>query len=161
MIPSISIDARVANARFSGMPEQVRANLRRVLPQLAKELGSAVERNVANNLKSHVNLKVTKQLVENPKTIYARVSLDWTGPAAKKLVPFWLEEGTKPHVIQARNAKVLAFYWDKIGGMFFGPKVNHPGTRAYKLFQTAYDAQKANIRLQIELAVKEAMGKKV
>jgi hypothetical protein len=155
MIPSITIDVSVANAKLGGMPEQVRNNLRRTLPNLAKRLGAAVETNMGV-LQSHNRLKVTKQLVENPQTIYARVALVWTGEQSKALVPTYLEEGTRPHVIEARNARVLAFYWPKIGGWFFGPKVNHPGNKAYRIFGDAYDAQKGDIRLQIELAVKAA-----
>lgn len=39
----------------------------------------------------------------------------------------WLDEGTKPHVIEAKNAKALRF---EIGGqVLFRKRVNHPGTK--------------------------------
>jgi hypothetical protein len=39
----------------------------------------------------------------------------------------WIDEGTKPHRIEARRAKVLAFQF--AGGMMFRRAVNHPGTK--------------------------------
>lgn len=154
MIPSMIIDARVAGARMDRLPEDVRANLRRVLPQLAKRLGAVVEANMEARLQTRTHLKVSKLLVENPATIYAKVAMEWTGPKSKALVPLWLEEGTKPHEIVARNASVLAFYWPKIDGMFFGPRVNHPGNKAYRIFGDALDAMRPEIQLGIERAVR-------
>lgn len=39
----------------------------------------------------------------------------------------FVELGTRPHIIRAKNAKVLA---DVEEGEFFGPLVHHPGTKA-------------------------------
>lgn len=45
----------------------------------------------------------------------------------------YVHEGTKPHIIRARNANVLAFYWPAKGtGMFFFKSVNHPGYKGNK-----------------------------
>ena len=38
-------------------------------------------------------------------------------------------EGTKPHVIRARRAPMLVFYWDKVGRVVHFKHVNHPGTK--------------------------------
>jgi hypothetical protein len=43
----------------------------------------------------------------------------------------FLEEGTKPHVIKPRTAKVL-FWPASRGGPVFATRVNHPGTPAYR-----------------------------
>lgn len=43
----------------------------------------------------------------------------------------WLEEGTRPHVIRARGARVLAFQMR--GRTVFATRVMHPGTRAYRM----------------------------
>lgn len=48
-----------------------------------------------------------------------------------------IEHGTKPHVIRARNATVLAFFWERKNTQFFGPQVNHPGTAAYLILARA------------------------
>ncbi len=49
----------------------------------------------------------------------------------------FVEEGTKPHVIQARNAPVLRFFWTRHGFWFAGKKVNHPGTAPRPFFKHA------------------------
>jgi hypothetical protein len=45
------------------------------------------------------------------------------GPRAPYAV--FVHEGTRPHIIRVRSAKVLTD-----GVRFFGPQVRHPGTRA-------------------------------
>ena len=41
----------------------------------------------------------------------------------------FVEFGTKPHVIKARRAKFLRFYWHRIGENVAFKQVNHPGTK--------------------------------
>jgi len=42
----------------------------------------------------------------------------------------WLRPpGTKPHVIRAKRAKYLRFYWPKVGKVVYFTAVNHPGYR--------------------------------
>lgn len=38
-------------------------------------------------------------------------------------------EGTEPHIIAARNAPRLVFYWSVAGGVVAFTHVNHPGTK--------------------------------
>lgn len=47
----------------------------------------------------------------------------------------FLEEGTKPHVIQARKARALRFVKD--GNVVFTKSVNHPGTKPTFWFSKA------------------------
>ena len=47
----------------------------------------------------------------------------------------YVEDGTEPHKIRARNAKVLRFV--QSGETVFRKVVNHPGTKPTKFFQTA------------------------
>ena len=42
----------------------------------------------------------------------------------------YVHEGTRPHVIRARRASALHFYWEKMGREVWFRSVNHPGTRA-------------------------------
>ena len=46
-----------------------------------------------------------------------------------------IENGSEPHVIEAKNAEYLKFYWEREGVMFYGPRVNHPGNRPYKFMR--------------------------
>ena len=38
-----------------------------------------------------------------------------------------VHDGAQSHTFTAKNKKVLRFWWEKKGVVFFGPKVNHPG----------------------------------
>lgn len=52
----------------------------------------------------------------------------------------WIEQGTAPHVIVPRRAQVLAFVVagnGKAGLMVFTKRVQHPGTRAYRILEDA------------------------
>lgn len=40
-----------------------------------------------------------------------------------------VEWGTRPHVIKARKKPMLIFWWEKMGFLFVGKKVRHPGTQ--------------------------------
>lgn len=156
MIPTITINASAGRQRMDRLPEDIRSNLRRVLPDLGRRLGAAVEANMASRLQSHNRLKVTKLMIENPQTIYVKVTLMWTGEATKQLVPLFLEEGTRPHRIEARNASVLAFFWPKIDAMFYGRYVNHPGNKPYRIFEDAYNVMLPQITAEISRAVRSA-----
>lgn len=61
-----------------------------------------------------------------------------------------LEEGSRPHIIRPRRAKVLAFPGSG-GGTVFTRFVRHPGTRAYHMF---VDGTAASVRGVTEIFVK-------
>lgn len=46
-----------------------------------------------------------------------------------------IERGTRPHVIRPRKARVLVFQVN--GRTVFAREVHHPGTRAYRIMETA------------------------
>lgn len=54
----------------------------------------------------------------------------------------FVHEGTRPHIIQARNARVLA---NKRTSQFFGQTVKHPGTKANPFLQRAVDNAESDI----------------
>ena len=41
----------------------------------------------------------------------------------------WIIGGTKPHIIRARRAKALHFYWARVGRWVSFKRVRHPGTK--------------------------------
>lgn len=53
----------------------------------------------------------------------------------------WVHNGTAPHVIRARRAKALHFYWPRVGGWVFRKSVNHPGNAANPFLQDAVDEE--------------------
>lgn len=72
----------------------------------------------------------------------------------------WVEFGTKPHKIRARNAKALAF--PGAGGTVFAREVNHPGTKPANMFGDALDASehaiKASVRALLDRIIKRVFG---
>lgn len=80
---------------------------------------------------AHPRLIADRPLRDTGKTQIAYTS--WSEPVA--FVGFYARialihhEGTKPHTIVPRHAKVLAFWSNKSGGMVFTKIVHHPGTR--------------------------------
>lgn len=48
-----------------------------------------------------------------------------------------VHEGARPHIIRARNAPYLVFYWPKVGRTVFFKKVSHPGNRPNPFLRNA------------------------
>lgn len=44
----------------------------------------------------------------------------------------FVDQGTKPHKIEAKNAPYLVFFWPKVGRIVHFKSVNHPGNRPYR-----------------------------
>jgi hypothetical protein len=49
----------------------------------------------------------------------------------------FIQKGTKAHVIRARNAPMLRFYWPKVGRVVYFKSVNHPGTKPNRFYNRA------------------------
>lgn len=69
---------------------------------------------------------------------------------AKAKYSAYVHEGTRPHVIVPRDAKVLA---NRRTGQFFGKKVNHPGTRANPFMLRALEKITGKIAAHVEAAL--------
>jgi hypothetical protein len=124
---TITVNSAGALAKFSpaGIPESVRRALRQVLPPLTIRLAAKVDEKL-DALKSRTTLRTKPELVENPTALYGRVTVSAMAPSPSML-PAWLDAGTRPHEIAARNAGALFFYWEKLGTNAMFRKVNHPG----------------------------------
>lgn len=66
-----------------------------------------------------------------------------------------LEYGTKPHLIKAKRAKVLAG-----NGKVFGRVVNHPGTKAYPFWRPAVKATQTQAPIIMKKIVEKELNKK-
>lgn len=165
---TIEMDATRAMARFgpSGIPMRVRENLRRLIPPLTRDIGSTVDSKLASGLKSRRRLETKIEMVENPREIYGRVRVVWTGEAEKSFIPIILESGAAPHIIQARNAmvhgtkngRVLSFYWPRIGGQAFFPRVNHPGFAGIHYMHETFAEMEAEIRERLNAGIRERLA---
>ena len=159
MIPQITIEADKALARFSpaGIPNAVRRNLRRVLPDLTKMVGNLVNSKLDAGLQSRRRVKITQEMVENPKEIYGEVKAVWTGDASKAFVPTILESGAVAHAIVAVNAKALYFFWPKLNQFVSFKSVWHPGFAGIHYMRDAFAERRDTIRVRLEDAVKRGL----
>jgi hypothetical protein len=66
-----------------------------------------------------------------------------------------VEFGTRPHVIEAKNASVLA---NKKTGQFFGKRVNHPGTKANPFMERIVAAAQPDIDALFGQALEKING---
>jgi len=48
-----------------------------------------------------------------------------------------IDRGARAHVIAARRAPLLVFYWPKLGRMMYLKSVNHPGNKPYRFLWRA------------------------
>jgi hypothetical protein len=66
----------------------------------------------------------------------------------------YVEHGTRPHDIVAKNGGMLRFYWAKGGGNVAFRKVRHPGTKATHFLSRARDNayEWAGVALRREMA---------
>jgi hypothetical protein len=49
----------------------------------------------------------------------------------------FIQQGTRPHTIVPRRARMLRFYWPRVGRVVFARRVNHPGTKPNQFYQRA------------------------
>lgn len=84
--------------------------------------------------------------------------LKWTGYTfAKAPYALFVDQPTKPHDIVARRAKLLRFFWPKIGGWFVGKKVRHPGTDGAHFTDAAAFVFGARTPAAVESAIASAV----
>jgi len=62
----------------------------------------------------------------------------------------FVENPTRPHKIVARRKPELVFWWPKVGAMFFGKSVNHPGTRGYPFMGPAYLRAESKLYAEVD-----------
>lgn len=87
---------------------------------------------------------------------------------------FWVDGGTRPHLIRVRNKKVLAFrsgYTSKSkpnslirgsgqysGGVVFRREVNHPGIKPRNIVKRIQEATQSRFRDQIQDAISKSVS---
>jgi ribosomal protein L13 len=67
----------------------------------------------------------------------------------------YIDQGTRPHIIKARNAKVLA---NRRTGQFFGKIVHHPGTKAQPYFTNAIKSGEKFINTELSQALQNVLN---
>jgi hypothetical protein len=140
----------------SGIPVTVRNFLRPAIIDLTKRVGAQVNANLNSGLKSRRRLQVKSEMIENPSELIGRVSVVATAPPM--MLPQWLESGTAAHKIEAKNAKALFFFWNRVGRNVFFKSVNHPGFAGIHYLENAFESMKDEIKSTIRRAVSDGLG---
>ncbi len=73
---------------------------------------------------------------------------------ALKKYASWVENGTRPHVISAKNVKALHFIWKDVPVFF--KRVNHPGSKPHVYMGLAYFKAQRVLQRESELATVKA-----
>ena len=111
-------------------------NFDKELKDLSFRLGSEIA-NIAQEKTAPIVTGRLKRDIKARNATASGVTITQT-----KAVPYakYVHGGTKAHIIRPKNKKALA---NKKAGLFFGKKVNHPGTKAnpylfnaFKIYQT-------------------------
>ncbi|MCK9601994.1 MAG: hypothetical protein M0R06_23315 [Sphaerochaeta sp.] len=108
-----------ATQKFSAAPQRLVSELGKAMRQSVRDLHrQAVREAPVNKQSGGGNLR--QMIGSSASGLKGSV-------VAKASYSAYVHEGTKPHIIVPRRARVLA---NKRTGQFFGRKVNHPGTKA-------------------------------
>ncbi len=67
----------------------------------------------------------------------------------------YVDQGTRPHIIVAKNKKVLA---NKRTGQFFGRVVKHPGTKKQPYFTNAVEGNESFINNELKVALQNILN---
>jgi hypothetical protein len=159
---TITVDATRALAKFSpsGIPVEVRNNLRQAIPGLMRDLTAQVDSNLGA-LKSRKNLQIKGGpqgvMIESASQLIGRAEMGWIGDPRAAMVPQVLESGAKPHIIAAVNAKALSFFWAQMGGQVFFKQVHHPGFPGIHYMENAFKSMQTEIVDKVGAAVQTGL----
>lgn len=152
----ISIEVKIdkAQTRLGKLPDDLRAALKAEANDLATKLRDKVRENFTGFFRSRSgelikNLK--KSVRSNKKSVTAKVFFKHDG-----YIAHILEVGAKPHKIEVKNAKALAFLASG-GEPGYAVVVNHPGFGGHSFFSAAWEAMKPEIRQGMEAAVRSGI----
>lgn len=121
--------------------KQIGKRLPHVPERAVRRISVLLTRRVKQKI-SELNLKKTGTYRRNIFPFQVQVRLnDWDGGVYTHIeyAPV-LEEGSPPHEIRPKNKKALAFI-SKGGETVVVKKVNHPGTKAYRVFASVLEEQ--------------------
>lgn len=135
---------------------KVREATKRAADVYARELATVVVDSAREGIEHAKDYKIWTSHYENPGPRLEESIKSVPGNAARWRVlrtirtsgvkhASYIEYGTAPHAIVARRAKMLRFYWPRIGGIAYFKKVKHPGTPAFKFVGSAQSYAAARI----------------
>lgn len=106
----LSAEFQKAGRKFVGkVARDIRDEAKRIVPVRTGRLRESI--------------RASRVKVSGPFRVEAHVS-------ANRRYARFVHEGTRPHIILARRARALRFYWPRVGKVVFFKSVNHPGNDA-------------------------------
>ncbi len=157
------VQARVEGSAFIRYPkltEDIRAALRSEIPGITQDLAARIRDKLSPGglFKTTDRLlpAVAVKMIENSNSIYGTVYID---PGKfPSIIANVLESGSRPHIIEAKNANSLFFFWEKLGMNVAFKKVNHPGFPGRSYMQSSLDEMHDEITERMREAVDEAVS---
>lgn len=144
-----------AFVKFPKMPENARKRMRSEIPILTKQLAERVRAKLQPGALFRTTTRllpaVKSEMVENTNEIYGRVYIDQR--LFPNVVAHTLESGSKAHVIEAKNASALFFFWEKLGMNVAFKRVNHPGFSGRSYMESSLGELKESMTAKLRDAV--------
>ena len=128
---------------LKGTSEDIRSDVQKVLKKSGFNIEARAKRNITNNgsvKTGHLRRGVTTDVGNMEVTVHTSNIKYARG----------VEEGTRPHIIRAKNKKAL--YWK--GAKHPVKSVRHPGSRAKPFLIPAFEKEKEVIMKDLEKIVK-------
>ena len=127
---------RDARGRYTKAAEGVPLTMRQNMQMLMQSLVDAVRPFAPKNLARYVGYRT--EMLGRDRVRGEVILKSLPGKYPDELWDYIIE-GTRPHVIEAKRARALHFYWDKKGEEVFFKRVNHPGTAPNPFVRTTYE----------------------
>ena len=128
---------------LKGTSEDIRADVQKVLKKSGFNIEAKAKLNIANNgsvKTGHLRRGITTDIGNMEVTVHTSNIKYARG----------VEEGTRPHIIRAKNKKAL--YWK--GAKHPVKSVRHPGSKAKPFLIPAFEKEKEVIMKDLEKIVK-------
>ena len=128
---------------LKGTSEDIRSDIQKVLKNAGFNIEARAKRNISNNgsvKTGHLRRGITTDVGNMEVTVHTSNIKYARG----------VEEGTRPHIIRAKNKKAL--YWK--GAKHPAKSVRHPGSKAKPFLIPAFEKEKEVIMKDLEKIVK-------
>lgn len=144
----INVDVKIESLdrvreAFQNQPELLVRNLGDAVQRIAYRIEASAKREAPVNKQSgggNLRQSIASQMF-TPISGMVFAGVKYAG---------FVHEGTRPHVITVRSARVLA---NRRTGQIFGRRVQHPGTKANPFMKRAVDANQDEIEQELNAAV--------
>lgn len=150
----VRVDDTGARLKLRRVPVTVRDELRKVIPDLVRQIAALVNSKLGSELKSRQTLSVTTEMHDvggARNEIYGLVRM--TSPSANGLLPTYLEKGTSRHWVEPVTAKALHWITPAGEDAFSGGHFVK-GIKAYRFMGRSLDEMSDEIVETLRAAAK-------